>query len=127
MLSCCHCIHLPHWLPSKGSRRSHTANFTPCPHHTHSNASILAAIADKDNAVVSINASGIIQMANKSAERLLGACQGINLSPSVHVAVGCLYSNMGELCAQTVHTLTATHGPLQATRRVNWRARTSAS
>jgi hypothetical protein len=42
---------------------------TPC---QHSNAAILAAIADKENAVVSINAAGIIQMANKSAQKLLG-------------------------------------------------------
>ena len=41
-----------------------------------SKSSLLAAINDKNNAVISINAIGIIQMANKAAQKLLGVCAG---------------------------------------------------
>jgi sensor histidine kinase regulating citrate/malate metabolism len=34
---------------------------------------LLAAVNDKSNAVISINATGVIQMANKTTQKLLGA------------------------------------------------------
>lgn len=45
---------------------------TPQTKKPNSNASVLAALSDKDNAIVTINATGVIQMANKAAQKLLG-------------------------------------------------------
>lgn len=115
-----------------------------CPRTPTSNAQIMSLIHDKENAVISINTAGIIQTANKPAERMLGGlahwgslqCHLLRRAarpvqvPYSPCTVAQQAATQAPRIGAALHALGTPlpfPSPSQATRRGSWRARTCPS